>query len=162
MYYIVYILENNAYAIVPENWIKDIDDHKEKFLNYSINSNQAYVCFWTQSRAARFPNRMLKLDFEPNFNLGFGRIFPAEGNYLCKIIKAKAVYSQAVREIARKRVAPAIYNPDRLFEQPIPVISTSGLASVPPPSLLTRKRQAKNDESPENSTKKPKGICEFV
>lgn len=122
MYYIVYILEYGAYTIIPENWIKNFALHKEKFLNNSINSAQVHVCYWTPLLEARFPTGDIKFDFPPNFNYNLDTQFPAEGNYLCKIIKAKADFGEAWNRVSRKRKAPPIYNSNRLFERPLPKI----------------------------------------
>lgn len=119
MYFVVYILENSAFAIIPQNWIRDFSQHHEKFLNNGINSSQVFICYWNEQKEARNAN------LEPNFNLPLGEEFPSTGNYLCKLIKAKSDYNEARKVLLRKRVAPAIYNPMRLCEMPIPIISPS-------------------------------------
>lgn len=89
MYYVVYIVRHGNFAVIPENWILEFEPQKEKFLNKGLNSNQNHVCFWTDSVRARNANGVIQLDFEPNWNAGFNRTFPAEGLYVCKIIKAE-------------------------------------------------------------------------
>lgn len=89
MYYIIYLLDTQRFEVVPENWIRDIETHYEKFLNNGLNKNQVHVCFWTNSTAVRDPNGVIRLDFAPDFNARLGSTFPADGCYLCKIIKAK-------------------------------------------------------------------------
>lgn len=99
MYFIVYIIENNdksnnkhAYAILPQNWIKDIDEHLEKFLNRSLNKNQVFTCYWTTAKECTDRNGDIRLDFQPNFSASFGNIFPSDGCYLCKLIRAKSIF----------------------------------------------------------------------
>lgn len=97
MYYVVNLIHQDYFTIVPENWIKDLATHKEHFFNNGIKSNQVYVCYWTDSSAARGSNDEIKLDFTPDFSLGFDFEFPAEGVYLCKIMKAKANFDEACK-----------------------------------------------------------------
>lgn len=75
--------------VVPENWIKNIGLHLEKFLNNSLNSSQEHICYWTNSVVARNHDEILRLDFPPNFNLPLSSNFPADGCYLCRLTKAK-------------------------------------------------------------------------
>lgn len=89
MYYIVFILSTGKYVVVPENWIKDIAVHIEKFLNNSLNSSQKFVCYWTNNVAARDHNGIIRLDFPPDFDLPLSSEFPADGCYLCRLTKAK-------------------------------------------------------------------------
>lgn len=89
MYFVVYIPKSEDFAVIPENWIRDIETQREKFLNKGLNRNQIQVCFWTNGTSARNPNGVIHLDFAPNFNVGFGNNFPADGNYLCLLVKAK-------------------------------------------------------------------------
>lgn len=96
MYLVVYVFNeantrdfHGSFTVIPFSWIENFEENLQKFLNSGLNSNQIYKCFWTPSRQAREPSGTISLEFEPNFNLGFNRIFPMEGNFLCKLIKAK-------------------------------------------------------------------------
>lgn len=90
MFFVVYIINNSdtaseiegAFAVLPYNWIKNIEAHIEKFLNEGMNSSQVHKCFWSPVRGAS-----ARLDYVPNFGLGF-KSFPEEGNYLCRLIHA--------------------------------------------------------------------------
>lgn len=84
MYYIAYLTDFKENIIVPQNWILNISDHLEKFINNSINSNQTFVCFYTNNNSAFDENRELKTNYPPKFNIPFGRKFskePKEGLY---------------------------------------------------------------------------------
>lgn len=89
MYYIVYLLVPKVTVVIPENWIRWVNVHMEKFLNYGVNSNQTYICYWTDSENARDINGAILLNFLPDFSLNMCDSFPSQGLYLCKIIKAK-------------------------------------------------------------------------
>lgn len=89
MYFIVYLLESGTFEVIPENWIRDMEPQREKFLNNGLNRNQMHVCFWTNGTAARNQNGVIRLNFSPDFNVRFGNIFPTDGCYLCLIVKAK-------------------------------------------------------------------------
>lgn len=105
MYFLVYIIacteldaskENHlanegAFVVLPQNWIKDINEHLEKFLNRSLNKNQVFTCYWTDAAESIDRNGALKLDFEPDFRASFGNVFPSEGCYLCKLVRAKGM-----------------------------------------------------------------------
>lgn len=82
-------MESKNFVVIPEHWIRDIEAQREKFINNGLNRNQLQVCFWTNCPAAREANGVIRLDFTPNFNAGFTNNFPADGCYLCKIVKAK-------------------------------------------------------------------------
>lgn len=50
------------------------------------------VVFGQTALSARYANSAIKLDFEPNFNIGFNHIFPADGCYLCLLVRAKGIF----------------------------------------------------------------------
>lgn len=164
MYFIVYIIETNdksknsnsaneqVFAVLPQNWIKDINEHLEKFLNRSLNKNQVFTCYWTEAEGSIDENGNIKLDFEPNFRASFGNVFPSEGCYLCKLIRAKGMitlrllsdktiatillhhfddftdnYLDAIACMMKTRRPPPIYNPNRLLENPIPKINVQAM-----------------------------------
>ena len=85
-------MSTGKYEVVPENWIKDVELHMEKFLNNSLNSSQKYICFWTNNVAARDHNGILRLDFPPDFNASISTAFPADGCYICRLAKAKCKF----------------------------------------------------------------------
>lgn len=101
MYFIVYIIKAQKYVVIPERWILNVEDHFEKFLNYGVNSNQKFVCFWSNSPAARDENGIIDLDSPADFFASRNSIFPADGCYDCQIRKAKGNFSSIYSQIFR-------------------------------------------------------------
>lgn len=91
MFLVVFLPRVGGFTVIPENWLHDSKNQAEKFLNYGINSNQLHVCFYTDNLNARDEYGIILQNFEPNFAASFGNIFPAEGCYLCQVIKAKGI-----------------------------------------------------------------------
>lgn len=89
MYYIVYLLKDKINIIVPQTWIKDINDHIEKFINSGLNSSQKFLCFWTESPHAFDENGRPKLNFEPDSNAEIADRFPHTGWHICKLKKCR-------------------------------------------------------------------------
>lgn len=67
MYYVVFFVDLTKNFIVPKQWIKDIKLHKEKFYNFSLNSNQIFTCYYTNNEDAFDADGLPKSDFPPNF-----------------------------------------------------------------------------------------------
>lgn len=88
MYFIVFLVKDRKTIIVPKNWIKNIDEQIEKFINNGLNSNQRMLCFWTDDVAA-FENGKPKHDFLLDPKYGLAESFPATGWHICKIKRAK-------------------------------------------------------------------------
>lgn len=94
MYFVVYVLSTKIFVVIPENWIFEYEPQKEKFLNSGLNGNQKHIFFWTTNSVSRLSSGAIRLDFQPNFShpLNFDNIFPAEGCYLCYIVRAKGSF----------------------------------------------------------------------
>lgn len=80
------------YTVIPDQWLYDSQNQKEKFLNYGINSNQLHVCFWTNEPRARDPNGIISENYAPDFNAPYTSTFPSVGCYLCQVVKAKGIF----------------------------------------------------------------------
>lgn len=89
MYFVVFLVSPRVTVTIPENWIRDLNQHVEKFLNLGVNSNQSYVCYYTNNASTKDENRAIRLDVTPDFNSPFELTFPSTGCYLCRILKAK-------------------------------------------------------------------------
>lgn len=48
MYFVAHFFAHDIYVIVPRTWIRDIDEHWEKFVNNSINRNQTFLCYYSK------------------------------------------------------------------------------------------------------------------
>lgn len=90
MYFVVYLIHQKRNVVIPQNWIRDVENHIEKFMNYGVNSNQIFVCFYTNNVAAVDSNGAIRLDFPANFQARFFAKFPSEGLYLCQIKKFRS------------------------------------------------------------------------
>lgn len=72
--------------IIPSHWLDADEKQIEKFINYGLNHNQKYRCYYNVNK---------NFDFEPNFD-DFpieNILFPNEGCYIAKIIKFKSKYN---------------------------------------------------------------------
>lgn len=91
MFYIVYLKKPKKNVIIPLEWVDNDEAQLEKFMNYGINSNQGFRCFYTEKPAAIDRNGVPKA-FHPNFDKYpiDGAVFPNDGCYIGKIIKFKS------------------------------------------------------------------------
>lgn len=90
MFFVVYLQEADEYAVVPENWIRDLKQLVfEKFVNAGLNSDQNHLCYFsTQENAIINEKREPNPKFEPKFNAPRATQFPCnEGTYECRIVK---------------------------------------------------------------------------
>lgn len=69
MYFVVYLKKLNKNAILPIPWIKDAENHFEKFVNNSINSSQKFL--YTTDQNAFDENGVPKIRLEPNFDMHY-------------------------------------------------------------------------------------------
>lgn len=91
MFYVVFLRKSKKNVIVPLEWVDDDEDQLEKFMNYGINSNQAFRCFYSE-KSAMFDRNGIPKAFVPNFEEYpvDGSVFPNDGCYMGKIIKFKS------------------------------------------------------------------------
>lgn len=92
MYYVVYLIESQQNVVLPINWVRDGENHLEKFVNrFTLNSNQTYLCFYTEEGDAWIDNEP-NPNFLPNFNLEVDNVvFPMTGCYFGKLVKFKGI-----------------------------------------------------------------------
>lgn len=95
MYFVAYLKALHRNVVLPANWINNIDEHFEKFVNNSINSNQSFLCYFTNNEAA-FIDGHPKKDFAANFGLPMVKQTNADGSFegcfLGKLKKFKSKY----------------------------------------------------------------------
>lgn len=90
MYFVVYIRKLQKNVVLPATWIRDIDDHLEKFINYGINSSQKFLCYYTNNEAAFDDEMHSHPDFKPNFAARMIDEIDTDGQYDgCFIAKLK-------------------------------------------------------------------------
>lgn len=91
MYFVICVNNDaNEHLIVPVEWIKDYTIALEKFINYSINSNQKYLCFYNSSENAVF-NHADDADFSAplqNTTVGSGK--------MCLYVKIKKYFGELI------------------------------------------------------------------
>lgn len=130
MFVIVYLRDPNCYTVVPEEFIMDL---KEKVVkNCGINRNQARRIFFSKEWFANQTNKVnLDHRFEPNFRLACTALYPlpndmAETNYIGRMIMFEDTFEAATQKAAGYRPKmPALYNPSRENERPIPRVELS-------------------------------------
>lgn len=66
-YYVVYLNLKQKNVIVPATWIKDIEQHYEKFVNNSLNRSQIFLCFYPDESSQSFIDGRPDENFEPDF-----------------------------------------------------------------------------------------------
>lgn len=91
MYFVVQFLNPKMNLIVPKEWVKDIDEHWEKFVNRSINRNQVFLCFYSENPEAMDDHMCPNRNFPPNFAAGMGD-FPNDGCYQAHLLWFKGWY----------------------------------------------------------------------
>lgn len=67
VYFVVFLREMQKNVILPMSWIKDIENHFEKFVNNSLNRSQLFLCFYPEDAHA-FVDGCPDENFEPDFN----------------------------------------------------------------------------------------------
>lgn len=88
----MHLLRSKKNVIVPINWIKGAEDQWDKFVNYGVNSNQKFICFFTMAHDSMDENGKPYIDYPPNFQASMQIDFPEEGCYFAKILKFKCKY----------------------------------------------------------------------
>lgn len=80
MYFVAYLLDSKKHVVIPKTWVFDIKNHWEKFINHSINRNQKFLVFYSETCVNQ--EGQPDYDFEPDFN---------ENCHLAKLIYFKGI-----------------------------------------------------------------------
>lgn len=88
MFFIAYFPRIKKNVIVPLNWVKGIDDHKEKFWNYGVNSTQTFLCFYTNDPNA-FDGNVPQNNFPPKFGSRMRSDLNGDGCFIANLKKFK-------------------------------------------------------------------------
>lgn len=56
-------------VVIPAEWIYDIENHFEKFINFSLNSNQWFLCYYTTKPNAFSDDHRPDENIVPDFRL---------------------------------------------------------------------------------------------
>lgn len=93
MWYIAHLLISNKKVIIPDVWVKDIQEHMEKFINRSINTAQEFLVFYSEKHEALDDDQRPLATFHGKFHfLKDGSQFPVEGCYSARLLKAKGMF----------------------------------------------------------------------
>lgn len=60
MYYVVYLIDVKDFVVIPVEWLRDNDIYFERLVNYSLNSAQTHLCYWSSNADA------ITMDGQPN------------------------------------------------------------------------------------------------
>lgn len=98
MYFVVYFVNAKKYLVIPKYWVFDHGVALEKFINYSLNSNQKHMCYF-----ANDVDQDSMLWHEPNFDAPFVNEFPfhgEEGRFigLMKRFFSKCIFKNLLQE----------------------------------------------------------------
>lgn len=83
MYFAVFLEDVEKYIVVPPHWIKDGKAIWEKFVNYGVNSNQTYLCYYKRKNGNFSEDAGADFDFEPNFGACLTAEYPSVGLAAC-------------------------------------------------------------------------------
>lgn len=145
MWYVVYFTKSGKNVVLPDKWVRGLNDHMENFLNFRINTAQKFLFYFSAEDEAMDQGRPNE-NFKPKFHMNIDGVFPDEGCYLGNILKVRgklkktielltaviyfdksfssANYEDAVLyAMKRRQVGAPIYNERRLFEKPIPNVA---------------------------------------
>lgn len=104
MWYIAYLLVPKKKVIVPAKWVKEIDEHMEKFINRSINSAQEFLVYYSTNTDAVDENGRPDETFDGKFCFDKDvMVFPEEGCYSARLVKAKGIYYLFTKKFATFR-----------------------------------------------------------
>lgn len=67
MFFVMYLPTLKENVIIPVEWINDVGQHLEKFINNGLNKNQRYLLYYTTKEAAFIGDRPDK-NYSPDFN----------------------------------------------------------------------------------------------
>lgn len=69
MYFVVFLPALKKNVVLPAEWIYNVGDHLEKFINNGLNKNQWFLCYYTTKEAAFNDDHQPNKDAIPDFSL---------------------------------------------------------------------------------------------
>lgn len=89
---VISIVNSNQVIVVPKNWIYEIDDNWEKFMNNGLNTTQTFLCYWSSQDGALGEDGVPNHKHKPNFDVNIENNFPCiEGCFHIKLLKYKGM-----------------------------------------------------------------------
>lgn len=90
MHFVVYLCAAKKYAVIPPHWLADGRNVWAKFVNYGLNPNQTYLCYYKRKNGHFDEDDGADFEHLPRFSLSLADEHPPvllEANYHCKIVK---------------------------------------------------------------------------
>lgn len=98
MFFVAYLKVLGKNVVLPATWICNIENHFENFVNNSINSNQAFLCYYTTNEDA-FSNGCPIDEFAPNFRLPMVQRINDDGSFDgCFLAKLRKFRSKHLKQ----------------------------------------------------------------
>lgn len=91
MFFVVYLIEAKKKVIIPQTWVRGIDQQWKKFLNKSINRNQKYLCFYSDDAHTKDDQGRPNGNFVPDWSslVTLQAVYPTTGCYYANLIAYK-------------------------------------------------------------------------
>lgn len=74
MYFVVCFTDTKKYLVIPQHWLFDYKTALQKFINYSLNSNQTFMGYYANNIEPKHLSQ-----HAPNFRAPYVHEFPFEG-----------------------------------------------------------------------------------
>lgn len=148
MYFVVFLPPLRRNVLIPVEWIFDIENHLEKFINHGLNSNQWFLCYYTTNPHAFTDDQQPDKGYVPDFTLDlitnvnaghefdgvfFGNLIRFKRKYFFFKDKFKITFNYISYMVltdeldggidfvgTHRNVRPPVYNLRRLREMPLP------------------------------------------
>lgn len=89
MYFVVYFVKAKKHLVIPKHWVFEHETALEKFINYSLNSNQSHMCYF-----ANDVDQTSLLWHTPDFEAPFVDEFPFHGKEGRSVGQMKRYFSK--------------------------------------------------------------------
>lgn len=80
MFFVMYLPTLKKNVIIPIEWINDVENHVEKFINNGLNRNQWFLCYYTTNPTA-FVDDQPNKNYIPDFTLALVTKFNPNGEF---------------------------------------------------------------------------------
>lgn len=90
MHFVVFLCAAEKYVVIPPHWVLDGRNVWAKFVNYGLNSNQTYLCYYKRRNGNFSEDDGADFQNLPRFSLDIVDEYPSallEANFRCKIMR---------------------------------------------------------------------------
>lgn len=108
MFFVVFLPPLRKNVIIPANWIYNIEDHLEKFINNGLNKNQWFLFYYTTKPQAfvNNANDQPDEDFTPDFTLDLITEIEAgddfDGVFFGVLVNFKSEYLVIIKRLVKR------------------------------------------------------------